>query len=52
VDRLIGTVAVLAALVVVLPALAGATRPLVAPLLSLLVALALLRAVWPGRGRR
>jgi hypothetical protein len=52
VDRLIGTVALLAALVVVLPALAGATQSLVAPLLSLLVALVILRALWPGRGRR
>jgi hypothetical protein len=52
VDRLIGTVALLVALVVVLPMLAGATRPLVAPLLILLVALALLRAAWPGRRRR
>lgn len=51
-DRLIGTVAVLGVLVMVLPALAEATQPLAAPLLSLLVALALLRAVWPWRGRR
>lgn len=51
-DRLVGTVAFLLALVVALPVLGEATQPLIPPLVGLLVALALLRMAWPGRRGR
>lgn len=51
-DRLLTAVAVVLVVVVMLPTIAAATQPLIPSLVGLVVVLALLRAAWPGRGKR